>query len=277
MMRDLKEAHAMTPEEWKATCDAVTDAMRTYTRPFIAPLVQSDEEVVRSVGTGSFIDFSDGRILLTCEHVRREGGEDFRFYGSDDVFKHPGPWVEEKRPAIDIAFAPVTPALWGATSHQAKGIPYDRFATKHMPGQKEEILFFHGFAGENSKYGFGIHEANASAYSSQQAEVAVSDRATFEMFWEPEAISFTTGTDDETRMRMKAENAGGFSGSLVWNTRYLETLTAGRDWSPDEAMVTGLLRRWDTSTKRLLVFRVEHCRAWLESKWTATAQAPRIV
>jgi hypothetical protein len=45
----------------------------------------------------------------------------------------------------------------------------------------------------------------------------------------------------------------------------LEVQAAGGQWTPDDAVVTGLLRRWDTGTKTLLVFRVEHLRAFLEA------------
>jgi hypothetical protein len=86
------------------------------------------------------------------------------------------------------------------------------------------------------------------------------------MFWEPEEIEFTTGTKEEVRRAVRAEDSGGFSGSIVWNTRYLECKSAGREWTPDQAVVTGLLRRWDTTTKSLLVWRVEHLRAWLDGE-----------
>ncbi|MBA8845725.1 hypothetical protein FHW02_003811 [Ochrobactrum sp. RH1CCR137] len=69
----------------------------------------------------------------------------------------------------------------------------------------------------------------------------------------------------QARRAMMAQDSGGFSGSLVWNTRYLECVSAGREWKPEQAVVTGLLRRWDTSTKTLLAWRVEHLRAWLEA------------
>ena len=65
---------------------------------------------------------------------------------------------------------------------------------------------------------------------------------------------------------LKFENACGFSGSLVWNTRYLEVTRQNLEWSPEDAVVTGLLRRWDQETKTLLVWRVEHLRMWLDAK-----------
>jgi hypothetical protein len=71
----------------------------------------------------------------------------------------------------------------------------------------------------------------------------------------------------DIRSEIKFDNAEGFSGSLVWNTRYLEALAAGRNWTPNDAVVTGLVRRWDTATKTLLIYRVEHVRAWLDQYW----------
>jgi len=62
---------------------------------------------------------------------------------------------------------------------------------------------------------------------------------------------------------VRFENPAGLSGSLVWNTRYCEANRNGAVWNPEDAVVTGLLRRWDTETKTLLVLRVEQLREWL--------------
>lgn len=254
----------MTPQQWAKVCNDVADAMKIHTRPFVTPLAASTEDEVKPVGTGSYIMFEGQRLLLTCQHVRGEGGVDYRFYGSDDVFKHPGPWVEDPRPSVDVAVAAMSDAQWNATSHSGSLVPYERFAPKHQIGQQEELLFFRGFAGENAPYAFGVHQATASGYCSQEKSIEVPDPAIFEMIWEPLKIALTSGTEEAVRNTVKAEDAGGFSGSLVWNTRYLDCLNAGREWTPDQAVVTGLLRRWDTATKTLLVWRIEHLRSWLE-------------
>ena len=129
-----------------------------------------------------------------------------------------------------------------------------------------EILFFRGYAFENSHYGFGVHEANGSGYCSQEKVVSQPDPQIFEMFWEPEKTEFTEGAPAEVRENVKYNNPEGFSGSLVWNTRLMEVEAAGRRWSPDDAVVTGLLRRWDPNTKTLLVLRIEHLRTWIEAQ-----------
>ncbi len=184
-----------------------------------------------------------------------------RFAGSDKVFEHHGPWREDSHP-VDAATAQMSNAAWTATSHWAGVVLAAAFATRHHIAQPAELLFFRGYAGENAAYGFGVHAASGSSYCSQEVK-ASGDGEIFEMFWDPLQTEFTAGTSAETRASMRYNDAQGFSGSLVWNTRYLETTGAGRNWSPADAKVTGLLRRWDTATKTLLVWRVEHLRAWL--------------
>tara|TARA_R100000365_G_C2747838_1_gene78197 strand:- start:834 stop:1640 length:807 start_codon:yes stop_codon:yes gene_type:complete len=256
----------MTPTEWAKICSDVADAMTAHTRPFATPLLFSSDTEVNLVGSGSFVMFEGRRILLTCEHVRAKGGVDYLLDGSgDDVPKHPGPWEEDGRPSFDVAIAGMSDPLWNATRHNAIPVPYERFAPKHQPVQKEELMFFRGFAGENARYAFGVHEANGTGYCSQEKQVPdAPDPSIFEIFWEPQGTKFAARAIDEARRAIKFDDPGGFSGSLVWNTRYLECQNSGLEWTPDYAVVTGLLRRWDTKTKTLIVWRVENLRAWLE-------------
>jgi len=251
----------VTQAKWKVICDDVTEQMRAFTRPFATPLTTPTPETIRLTGTGSYVDIEGRRLLLTCEHVARYKPVHNRFAGSDDVFEHQGPWREDQHP-IDAATAPVSGAAWAAASHQAGAVPAAAFAARHYVAQPEELLFFRGYAGENAAYGFGVHAANGSGYCTQEVK-ASGDSQIFEMFWEPLQTQFTAETSAEAKASMGFNDAQGFSGSLVWNTRYLETAGAGRKWSPADAQVTGLLRRWDTGTKTLLVWRVEHLRAWL--------------
>lgn len=254
----------MTEEEWKRISGSVTDAMNEYTRPFVTPLTVSDESEVKLVGSGSYVALPECIALVTCEHVKREGAMEFSFFGADDVFRHPGPWSEDPRENVDLAFAKVADATWRSLPHQASAVPYERFASLHRLTDRAELLFVRAFAGENAAYAFGVHQANASGYCTQEIEGA-GDASIFEMFWEPEKVQFSEGTTEEARKNVLAVDAKGFSGSLVWNTRYVETRSAGKEWSPSCAVVTGLLRRWDTSTKTLLAWRVEHLRSAIEA------------
>lgn len=89
------------------------------------------------------------------------------------------------------------------------------------------------------------------------------DSEIFEILWSPPHARITSGTDPKARTTVRFNDAGGYSGSLVWNTRFVEMGCNLNRWSPGEAQVTGLLRRWDTTTTSLLAWRVEHLLAWL--------------
>jgi hypothetical protein len=254
----------MTNEEWNATKHRVTDEMRSYTRPFASPLVEDLPDTIRLKGSGSYVSWGTSRILLTCEHVARHQQLQYKFCCTNDLHEHPGPWVNERHP-VDAAFAMMDDHLWRATQHEAESVPSDKFARHHKVSQQAELIFFRGYADENSAYGFGVHQANGTGYCSQEVANAGDDQI-FELFWEPSQGQITTGTSMEAVAAMSFDDPGGFSGSLVWNTRYLETIAAGEEWTPENAVVTGLLRRWDAKTKTLLVWRVEHLIEWLATR-----------
>lgn len=213
----------MTQEQWKQICDRITDAMLAFTRPFVTPLGTETPTEVRLVGTGSYVMLGDRRILLTCEHVARHQPIHYRFYGSDDVFEHLGPWRMDPH-TVDAACAPISDPTWHAVAHQAQAVRIVKFAKKHQIFGREELLFFRGYAGENAHFAFGIHQTDGTGYCSQ--EVANSgDAQIFEMFWDPQQPQFTSGTGSDARANVKCDDAQGFSGSLVCD-RYAALLRA---------------------------------------------------
>jgi hypothetical protein len=253
----------MTSEEWNRICDFVTEEMRRHSRPFVTPLV----EKTTLVGSGNYMLLNGETFIATCQHVAKCGQLDYRLYGLDKAFSSHGEWKMEP-PPVDLAIAPLLYDQWGSLDHQAEGVSYDRFAQRHAPFDCYEILFFRGYAGENS-CSLGIFsEANASAYSSQEKKES-GNAEYFEIFWEPGKTQYTTATTNEERMKVKYENPKGFSGSFVWNTRYREITAAQRKWTPADAVVTGMAHRWDDASKTLLVYRVEHIREFISARLNA--------
>ena len=249
---------------WWSVIEEVTEAMRNHTRQFVTPL-SMDRAALNKVtleGTGNYVMIYGNRAIVTCEHVATRGELNFGFYGSAEVFGYRGQWHMDS-PLVDLAVAPMTDAMWAKVPHQANSIPYERFAPQHSICDSAELVFFLGFADENSAYGFGQFDAPGSAYLSQE-KAGAGDANYFEMFWQPKDIQYTPDTTHEERSKVKHENARGLSGSLVWNTRYIEVTKAGKRWTPDAAVVTGIAQRWDDVTETLLVYRVEHIRKWIE-------------
>jgi hypothetical protein len=253
----------MTPEEWKRHVGRVTDRMKEFTRPYVTPLRTSDNRRVRLLGTGSYLTVKERSLLLTCEHVIRNRTAEYQFWGSDRVYPVIDPFTYDK--FQDIAFALIPDGDWIAGNHGARTISFDGFAPVHQPIE-HELLFFRGFAGENAHYGFGVHEANATAYCSQQSLEKPIEPEVFEILWVPEEIEFSRETSDEMRSTIRHDDPRGLSGSLVWNTRYVEQTSAGKDWRPEDAVITGLLRWHIPERKTVAALRVEHLRSWLLSR-----------
>jgi hypothetical protein len=243
--------------------ERVIEAMRAHTRHFLTPLSKErpDLNKVVLVGTGNFVMLNGCRVILTCEHVTKEGELNVSLHGNNEVFGYRGPWLTDP-PPVDLALAAMTDGVWGKNPHDAKTIPYERFAQTHHTVDPAELLFLHGIAGENAPYGFGVFEPAGSAYCSQ--EKPGGDKNYFEVFWQPDDIQYTTDTTPEEQERVKHKDARGLSGSLVWNTRYIEVTRSGGQWSPADAVVTGMAHRWDGGTQTLLIYRVEHIRRWIK-------------
>lgn len=248
-------------EQWNATCDAVSDHMKIFTRPFVAILASSAGKPT-GIGTGTFFD--NGPIkILTCEHVSRLDPSAI-FLGelqSSDL--NLGVWCIEPDVRCDVAFTPVAPDKWRQLHGSAQTLPLSSFATHHAPVENE-LLFFRGIAGENAYVGATGTDAIITGYCSQEKKYT-GDKNIFEICWNPDEATVTTGTPKEVSDRFSYSNPSGFSGSLVWNTRFVELGCDFNRWSPNDARVTGLLRRFDENTSTLLAWRVEHLIAWINS------------
>lgn len=252
----------MNPFEWSRIIEVVTEGMRSHTRPFASPISTSNEQTVRHRGSGTFVTVKGQRILLSCEHVMRIKPVEYRMFGSDTVY-----WlatvIEETAPG-DLAFGPVPDEVWRSNSH-AEAVALERFAERHAPADKAELMFLRGYAGENSGYGFGVLETNGTGYCTQVNAIDSADNRRFDILWDADKVQYTSETTLNERMAVKALDPHGLSGSLLWNTRYIETTSKGGQWLPEASGVTGLVDRWDPDAKTLLVHRVEFVRQWLDA------------
>ncbi|MBR0688548.1 hypothetical protein JQ594_21660 [Bradyrhizobium manausense] len=247
---DEQQARAM----WNQLTHRVTDLMKVHTRPFVPALAGSE------IGTGTFIERNEIEVL-TCAHVA-SCAPDAHYIDDSDTILNVGTWRTDQNPAVDAAIAPIPSGEWAKVAGRAMPLAMRRFASNHRT-VAHELLFFRGLAGENTAYigTFGA-EAIVSGYCSQE-KPGSGDANIFEMHWEPGAATVTMGTGLEAGSKVKYDHPAGFSGSLVWNTRFVEMGCDLAKWTPDDAMITGLLRRYDPGTKTLLAWRVEHLLAWL--------------
>ncbi|MGX8011379.1 hypothetical protein ACVDG8_021645 [Mesorhizobium sp. ORM8.1] len=254
----------MTDEDreakWQAMCDIVADQMKVSTRPYVCILAGGALGEATEIGTGTFID-KGGIELLTCEHVARFNPTAFYIDADGSSKLEPGTWRTESNPNMDVALSPVPAKEWSQVSRSAQPLSMSKFALRHATVE-HEVLFFRGVAGENAYISSFGADAILSGYCSQEKN-GTGDTNIFEIMWSPANAAVTAGTSDDVRTRVKYENPAGFSGSLVWNTRFVELGCDFSKWSPSEAVVTGLLRRFDIVTNTLLAWRVEHLHGWL--------------
>ncbi|WP_018408461.1 hypothetical protein [Methylocystis rosea] len=254
----------MTEEErkaqWDAMCNVVADRMKVFTRPYVTILAGGESGKPTKIGTGTFIE-KEGVQLLTCEHVARFNPTAFYIDDRGSTILYPGSWRMEPDLKKDVALAPVAEKEWSNVSQSAQPLAMSKFAQRHGPVDRE-LLFFRGIAGENAYISDYGADAILSGYCSQE-KIGTCDTDIFEILWNPRDTAVTSGTSSEASARVKYDNPAGFSGSLVWNTRFVELGCDFSKWSPADAVVTGLLRRFDPDTNILLAWRVEHLYGWL--------------
>lgn len=262
----------MTDEEakaqWLKLCDAVTDQMKEYTRPYVTMLVSPPGETPQ-IGTGTFIAH-DGHGVLTCHHVAQFDPTALFIDDTGTIELSPDDWRGEAK--FDVAHARINDSEWLKGQNRVGLLPMTKFADR-FSAVEFELFFFRGIAGENARFlGAAGSDVTLSGYCSQE-ERGTGDEQIFEMLWRPDTATVTTGTDDEARAVIKQEKPQGFSGSLVWNTRFVELGCNLATWTPEDAVVVGMLRHYDENTNTLLAWRVEHIRAWLASE-NETAKDP---
>jgi len=240
----------------------VTTTMRDFTRPFVLPLsYEPDEATVKLAGTGNVIEFTC-RLLLTCQHVifdndqgqyRRELA--LRFFGTEDVYRTPQKFVGGSYPQ-DIAIARISDELWSASPHQSAPIVSELFAPQHTP-VKDELLFFKGFADENSVFAFETLSSGATSYLTREIPGQTDDDF-FMLYHKPEETFILDSP-------AKFLSPQGFSGALVWDTKYKSCEENDIVWSPELARVTGLVCRWSTGDPGITVLRVEHVLSFISA------------
>lgn len=218
-------------------------------------------------GTGSFVFLEGDKFVLTCEHVARfqkTAMLGMTQFGAQFAVSIPGAFSLVEYP-IDIAVSFIPDKNWGLVSHTAKCVDLEMFAKKHEPVEGE-YLYVYGFPGDDAVTGFGQHHHRGLAVLSH--EQAFSEILNQEIPTPLENYHFCIPYNPEHAILLDGQDPllskpPGMSGSLVWNTRYVEVTSQGREWSPEDARVTGVV--WGHSTKAsvLIATRVEFVRYYL--------------
>ena len=249
----------MSPDEWQTFCEQVTCEMVHHVKPFVSLIskILSDEHG-EHLGSGSYVGAPTARFLVTNEHVARHirsAPLTHQFLDADTVLRCTNNFVVNEEP-IDVAASQISEDSWSHCRHSSLCIPLERFAVSHDPVEGE-LFFIIGYSGERSSFHFGTLNCPGTPYLTQACPMPAENgdpQFHFAIHYNTEHARQVPGP------RRELPTPRGMSGSLVWNTRALETLRSSRSWDPSMAFVTGIIWGWPSSATALLATKVEHIR-----------------
>ena len=262
MSETRSEGHQPIPkEEWDKDVARVTNEMKEFTKKSVTPISKAiDHDYGEPWGTGNYVEVNKQPALLTNEHVaaaRKDYSLTHQFLGNETVFRVTQDFYAFEEP-LDVAVSSIEQQVWAADAHQSAAIPENRWALVHAPVQGE-ILFFKGYKGATVPFAFGSLFTNATSYGCQEVPLPANRRYNsrfhFALDYRPDLATALDGRD--------LPLPDGFSGSLVWNTRFVECAQNGKPWSVDCAEVTGLVWLWVPDATCLVATRVEYVRSFL--------------
>jgi hypothetical protein len=248
----------MTQEIWQGICADTATKMIKHIQPFLTPIsVTISEDEGKHLGSGSYFEIENKTFVITNEHVAKYSNRNVlthQFHNKEDILKIIKPFSYEAAP-VDVAISEIPGSSWKQSKHSAQAIPFSRIANSHSP-EEHECLFFAGYSGERSKFLFGHLITPGTPYLTQECQFPTDvDEADcqyhFSLFYPPDLAVSVDGASH-------LPDPHGFSGSLVWDTKRVACLNADKEWSPDMAVVTGIVWGWPSSSACILATKIEH-------------------
>ncbi|OEF10371.1 hypothetical protein [Aliivibrio logei] len=248
----------MIEEDWNKLCNEASIKMVEHIKHYVTPISKVlSTESGEHLGTGSYFELNRKKYLITNEHVAKyikNNSLTHKFLNNENIIKLTNPEISIKHP-IDVAISEIEDTSWSLHEHESAPIPFERFAKKHNT-VLDEVLFFVGYSGERSNFYFGVLNTPGTPYLTQEipfpsnVQDADSDYH-FALHYSPDKATSVDGTSS-------LPNPHGFSGSLVWDTKFVACMQSGKEWSPEMAEVTGIVWGWPSSEACILVTKVEH-------------------
>lgn len=255
--------------EWRDSVSAIVQAMLAHVEPFVTPLSTVIRDGAgkpiegRLLGTGSYISAMGQIILITNDHNLSKldtSSIGLQLRGNDHVFQLHCPTYSAPYP-WDVGFSRIDPKVWNLPKlqpHTAAAIPQGRLAPAHQPAENE-LLFFAGYAWQGSTFLYDTLLSRGTPYLMREVPLPEGwgeERFHFAIDYRPD-LAETVGRG------AGLPRPDGFSGSLVWNTHFVECVMQGKEWSPEYAEVTGIVWGWPSATGCLVATRIEYIRSFL--------------
>ena len=231
----------------------ITDKMAGYVSSFISPLCYANEveNDARPGGTGNFIQVGEGICILTNYHVitKKENLLLSYFLGNAKPAQAIGsPFTVLKHP-LDLGIVRIPKSLFDEGDKKPISLAF----LGDSSGLSEELLFVQGFPerGPNgqlltvfSRFANGVHFQPlgfTTIFKNDEGPESFDIDFPRAGFISADWVVNHTG------------NPGGLSGSLVWNCHFRQN----KEWSPRDAKIVGIVRKWDDKRQTLMCTRVE--------------------
>ncbi|HCG7555402.1 TPA: hypothetical protein NJ381_004690 [Vibrio parahaemolyticus] len=248
----------MTIEEWNEICADVSIQMAEHIKQYVTPISKVlSPDSGKHLGSGSYIEIDQRKYLITNEHVAKHlktNSLTHKFWNDETIIKLTNPVVSLGHP-VDVAISEIEESSWSVSNHESLPIPFGRISKEHA-AVEHELLFFAGYSGERANFYFGFLNTPGTPYLTQEMpfpeNVAEADpNYHFALHYSPDKATSVDGTSS-------LPDPHGFSGSLVWDTKYVACMQSGKEWCPEMAEVTGIAWGWPSSEACILVTKIEH-------------------
>ena len=251
----------ITEAEWNNRIPAIVSRMRDYISQYRCPIIKhkTDEEgeFGELLGSGSFIELHGRVFILTNYHVSKQSEADslaFMMKGSDNIFKLSKESVFLDYP-FDLSLILINSQIWENRPPETNCIPIEKFLDIEDP-LEHELFAFTGFPGASSKF---LHEKlyiKGFCYTARIISLPTDERVDPDyhigLEWNPEKA---TSVD---MVKEVLPSPKGMSGSTLWNTRFVESLHKGIEWSPSQADVSGIIWGWPSNKNLLISTKVKY-------------------
>lgn len=262
----------MTTKEWHQHCDRVKSEISQYIHQFITPISMSPTPGHGVAwGTGNYIRSGDSTYLLTNKHVIADtpaGARLAHIPGPSDDYVA----LVEKPVAAGWPIDAGIYNLGNLPRDVRQQIPSSLLDLKFSPVDKE-LVFWMGYPGykanRNEPPSEGtlrmtrfcdLLETPAFPVLSQLVPDGIESK---DLDHEKHVVVHypAMAYRDTSGILHHAPNPKGFSGSLLWDTKFVACLKEGKQWVPSEARVCALI--WgalEHPKEVVLATKIEHVR-----------------
>lgn len=269
----------MTQEEWESINADVKKQMVEHAAQFFTPISMS-EEFGSGVawGSGGYLKNIGKTYLVTASHVFTDLSENSLLghlpASNGDYIAVTEP-PELARWPVDAAAVRVPPI---SDDSGMAALPIERVADQYS-AVESELLFWIGSPGyrlerhdpiiQNKRRHTLFGELNTSSFPvlTQALQGGNPTHQSFDPVRHV-AIHYPSHAKREPNdSPIALPNAKGMSGSLLWNTKFVEMYQEGKEWSPEDAVVCGVIWAVLDAPEVVVATRIEFVRAGLKNSF----------